>query len=117
VYLDQRQAPFSSEPTITPRALVVPALIPLVIASVFLVYFTLGSEPNPHAAGGLFFTLVSVTSAIAALIECALVPLSVARLMRHPGLRTRANILSVAFGAVFLVLVAIAAASLYFVFG
>jgi small neutral amino acid transporter SnatA (MarC family) len=71
---------------------VVPAAIPLVIAAGFMTYFALGGEANPHGAGGLFLMLMLSTSAIAAMVECILVPLSIIRLVNNPPLRTAANL-------------------------
>ena len=95
----------------------VPPLVPFAIATVFFVYLAFGGQLNPHAGGGLFFILVLSTSVIAALVECVLVPLSIVRLLKDPGLRTAANVWSVAFGGAFVLIVVLGAIALRWLLG
>ena len=97
--------------------MVVPALLPIAIAGVFGVYLSLGYDANPHGTGALFLILIAVTSTIAALLECVLVPLSLARLVGDASLRSKASIASVAFGAAFALLVAFGALYLHWRLG
>jgi hypothetical protein len=58
----------------------------------------------------LLLGLVVTTSAIAVLIECVFVPMSIIRLFKYPHLRTAENVWCIVFGATFpLLMLAIAA--------
>ena len=103
--IDQASADTSLSRTIPRRALLVTALVPLAPLGAILVFLALGIVPNPHGAGGMLLMLLAVAAAIAVLFECVLVPVSVARLMRNPDLRTIPNILSVAFGFTFVIVI------------
>ena len=89
----------SAQRTIPRMWLVVPPLIPLLLAGGVQLYFALGNGVVGHSSGNFLFVLIWISAMVAIVLECVLVPLSIFRLLKDSVIRTWGNIGSVLFGA------------------
>ena len=96
----------TTEHDIQRKALVLPGLVPLIVVGAMLLLDRLGVQLNPHGGAAYLLLLVFAWGAIAAIVECVLVPKAIAQLSRSPALRTSENVLAIGFGAAFVIFVA-----------
>jgi uncharacterized membrane protein len=93
------------DPRISRKALVLPGLIPLLVAGGMLLFHHFWRPLNPHGVEVLVVLAVYAWGAVATVVEVVLVPKAIVQAVRSPSLRTPGNLLSIAFGAAFLVVV------------
>ena len=83
------------------KALVIPALIPVIVLAIIVIVALAGADLNPHGFTGILIGVMMAWAGVATLVQLAFLPRAILMLLRGPTARTTENVLTTGFAVVF----------------